>query len=845
MKDYFDIAENLLQKYGWNCLFLLILLFIVFNPDKTKEIVSWIWYPLGNFFKFARKRYVKYQLDGACSRALKNIAKELPEFKIPVFRIKWIKEDNYGETLKDGEAIVNLKFSHNQTRNIINATSVYVRDIFLKQTKPYISENLKEAIDLSIIKNILLKISSDNRNIMSDFYEDSREKFAQYINECDKLEQIDDAGLFSRILIRELDSFGNKLAGRIPNQNYQDEADQFTDYLYNISIRDIDENTKLQFEYPIIKVGVLLVAKSETYINYGLVPYLRRIKLGFARGIDTFYLLAREDKVDILKKVVIELLGTGNFQIINKPQTYRDRQNRISICYCIRIDADSAISKSYQEVKDSINSLEELCAVVTHVRQDKIIVDLNGVEGFISSHNFSKNNTQINPYDYFRENILINVRPLEINPDGVVEFTLVNTSSDPYNILHSDFSIGKIIEAKVSYVEDDFVKFEIPNSLTKAIAFRRDLTYSRFLLLHTKFTIGSIWSFMIKEIDYNTNELILRLNDLSDPWRNENIRKHTIVNFTICKRERTVFVGEIREGLTAILPYKYLSWKDADIEKLKHDFLLGQTYPCTVIDIDFSEKLICLSYREKEKNPYELYTSKYKGNEIDCVFNHKDEKGWYGLTDNKLSVFLPKGETSRGDKLYKIWMNTKQKVYVKDIGKRLDVIIVSVKPYIPYPLQDFRDKYNNNQKINNLTIVDVAPECVKLKFHDNKQTYDAILFKSEITSQIFIKDCRDLFHIGDIIPSLYIKDINLEKNIIILSLKQILQDNEIYLSEASYDTSYKALVLGKQIGNSYIAIIKDIWVEAILESNKSLLPGEIVPVRAIRLCDPAEFILDQ
>ena len=116
---------------------------------------------------------------------------------------------------------------------------------------------------------------------------------------------------------------------------------------------------------------------------------------------------------------------------------------------------------------------------------------------------------------------------------------------------------------------------------------------------------------------------------------------------------------------------------------------------------------------------------------------------------------MPKGETSRGDKLYKIWMNTKQKVYVKDIGKRLDVIIVSVKPYIPYPLQDFRDKYNNNQKINNLTIVDVAPECVKLKYHDNKQTYDAILFKSEITSQIFIKDCRDLFHIGDIIPSLY------------------------------------------------------------------------------------------
>ena len=93
-------------------------------------------------------------------------------------------------------------------------------------------------------------------------------------------------------------------------------------------------------------------------------------------------------------------------------------------------------------------------------------------------------------------------------------------------------------------------------------------------------------------------------------------------------------------------------------------------------------------------------------------------------------------------------------------------------------------------------------------------------------------------------PLLCIKEINLEKNSILLSLKQILQENAPSLSEASYDVSYEALVLGRKYGNNYIVVIKDLWVEAILESHNLLQSGDIVRVRAIRLSPPAEFILD-
>ena len=51
-------------------------------------------------------------------------------------------------------------------------------------------------------------------------------------------------------------------------------------------------------------------------------------------------------------------------------------------------------------------------------------------------------------------------------------------------------------------------------------------------------------------------------------------------------------------------------------------------------------------------------------------------------------------------------------------------------------------------------------------------------------------------------------------------------------------------MLGRKYGNNYIVVIKDLWVEAILESHNLLQSGDIVRVRAIRLSPPAEFILD-
>lgn len=155
----------------------------------------------------------------------------------------------------------------------------------------------------------------------------------------------------------------------------------------------------------ILKVGVLLVAKKDTYYQHGLHPYLRRIKLGLARGIKTFYLLAREDKVEILESVAKELLLTGNFILINNPRSFSDSYNREVICYCLRIDTESSLTSTYREISLALDSKDKMQGVVTKLREDGLKVDVNGVEGFVQIRNLSASKIS-DIRKYFKEKCL-------------------------------------------------------------------------------------------------------------------------------------------------------------------------------------------------------------------------------------------------------------------------------------------------------------------------------------------------------------------------------------------------------------------------------------------------------
>ncbi len=84
----------------------------------------------------------------------------------------------------------------------------------------------------------------------------------------------------------------------------------------------------------------------------------------------------------------------------------------------------------------------------------------------------------------------------------------------PNNLINANFEIGRTISAKVKYCDDDFVKFDVGHEKIEGISFRKDLTYSRFSLLHKQYELGTEHDFIVKNNDFENNTIYLRLKQL-------------------------------------------------------------------------------------------------------------------------------------------------------------------------------------------------------------------------------------------------------------------------------------------------------------------------------------------
>lgn len=217
--------------------------------------------------------------------------------------IEWVGKDESGKVRYDASrAIVMLRFDKDMTQNVINATTAYVRQSLLPTSKPFMDNEIAKAIDFVVIRKFLLN-TPQSRVAVSSFTNDNSLEIQKYQETFNQVNTTDDYGLLSRILLREYALWGNNIVTELPNEEHRKESREILNFVYNIASREFDDPTPLQYIRKNIKIAVLLVAKTETFEEAGVKPYIRRIREGFANGINTFYLLARGEKISILNKV--------------------------------------------------------------------------------------------------------------------------------------------------------------------------------------------------------------------------------------------------------------------------------------------------------------------------------------------------------------------------------------------------------------------------------------------------------------------------------------------------------------------------------------------------------------
>ena len=799
---------------------------IIKQYDNVRKIFSDLLSFCAATLGWFKSKSAQLSVETVCQQTINELNSIVPELNMPKCALKWVKKDEHGNVvLNPGEAIVLLKYNKDNCQNIINTTSLYVKRTLLPNSKPYMDEGVKKAIDFSVIRSFL-NHSELNNFLLPQYIEDNKEDINKNRETFDKITKIEKEGLFSRVLLREYALWGNKIATEIPNDKHKEESNGLMDFIYNIASREYDELTPLTCISNNVKVAVLLVAKYETYFEKGIDPYVRRIKEGFSKGITTFYLLARNEKIDILNDVYGKLIASGNYELQNGPKVYKDELGRNNICYCIEVKKNSDFAKAYSEVEEAIREQKTIEVNITNVFSDTIQGLYNGIDVKIPFAEISTI-SDLKLKNYYSEGMTILAMPLSVEAGGTIRASLLSTPSDPKSLVDNKFAIHSQVVAIVEHADDDFIRLRIKDSDQQAVAFRRDLTYSRFGFLHQLFPVGSELFCTVKEIDYVSNVLILGKMPLDDPWNSIKYKKGEVLQCTICNIKDTCFETELPGDYYAILPFSELTWIDSRINELKKTIKRNSVQTVKIKNVEAHRRVIILSMKSGVSD-YQSYYESIKNNDCQtqCVINEITAYGIVGTVNKELRVFIPLSECHIGDSSFKCKIGKSYKIKIIKVNEDCRSLIGSFKPFITPPLQSFAKVFKPGHVFKDLKMTGKFESGVSFNIKYSKKEVKAVLFNSEVSDLCKVNGIDRLFESGYTCP-LCIKEINQEKNSVILSLKEITMRNRDEINRINYGDVYYGRIIGKKSGK-YVVLIEDVWTDTFLESEKTLSVGDRV-----------------
>lgn len=806
-----------------------LVLFVVlkyYNTVRTiiKDIVSTLAASIGWF----KSTTTKLSIETNGTKAIEKLNRTVPELDLPELSIEWVKSDDDGKIrLEPGKAIVLLKYNKDNTQNIINTTAAYVHKTLLQNSKPYMDKGIHTAIDFSIIREFLNSTPQKNY-IVTQYVESCSDVIDSYEDYFDKVVKIEDEGLLTRVLIREYAIWGNKLAGKISTKENVLESKHFLDFIFNIATREFDELTPLVYNNGSIKVAILLVAKYDTYAEKGIEPYVRRIREGFANGINTFYLLARNEKIDILNQVYGQIISSGNYNLLNGPEVYKDNVGRDNICYCIEVKSDADLAKSYAYIKECIDDEKTIEAIVTKVFKDTIKCEYDGIT-FIIPRKEITDSLDLRLKNYYTSGMAIEVIPQKVIDKGEVLCSILGTKSDPKGLFNNQYEVGSVVSAIVEGAEDDFINLRISDSTQQCVAYRRDLTYSRFDYLHILFPVGKVCNFVIKDIDYIYNKLILSFPEKVNPWEKFTLKQDDKVEFEVLNIKETCIETELDGGLFAILPYSELSWLESTIEEKKHSIKRLSKLSGRIKKIITKDNLIILTCKENI-SPYETYFESVKDTDaINMIVDSQNAYGILGTVANKYKIFVPNGEAFFDSKRYKIKNGSYRKVKVLKIDDRKSSLIGTFKPFIKHPLSIFLKEFHEGQVLSHLKYLRSTNYGAYFEItYANTKHSEALLLNKEVSNWCYINNLDMIFDKGFSCP-LVLKEINLKKNVILLSLKELTKQNVSRVETIKLGDERSGIVLGSNY-NKYSVLLVNMWIEIPVESEKRLKNGEMIKV---------------
>lgn len=751
-----EVIAKILVYFGITVSTLTVaVILVLLLYDKAKIIFSDLLRLFGGISKFVRKKSIETEIEGTINLFSKDFNSEMTTPFLPACDVKWVTGENQESIIQPGKAIIRLSFSRDDhDLNFYNATYSFIRAALLHRTKPFLNETTSKAIDLLATK-ILLKHGRRTGGLVvfnNKFREESQDCKDIYF----RMEETDEKGLFRRILLQEYYFLGEALGEKTPKEQYEAEADQFFEWLYQLSTRETEEKSTLAFEGEHVKVGVILVASDETYKRFGKKPYLRRADTYAANDFRSIYVLSRgQTKGRIVKEIVSKLVATGGYENLTKrPDIVRKKFNEPPLfitCIALKCNPTAVIQQAWELLRRDFEAQKQVTVTIIEVAPDHVRVNAYGLSIEISNPHMSAI-TIPDAQKYFEldQELLVNI--LTFEPEkNVVRLSNVDTETDPKKL------IDRLAPQKGVPVKCIVTRILTSNGLDTGLIVningkdidgfipRSKATYSRFISLSEKYPIGSSIMAVPNNFDFEHGNFICEIEKLEVPWLlAASYREGMHVRAIIRQISEKYITCELKEGLEGRVYVEEVSWDSVEnnMNKIK-TFKVGEVIDVVVFKLDFNRKSLTLSIKRLTESPVLSYFNTNRDKIVAATVSSTFPTHATVTLNSEIKGYLHVSEVLWGycqNISDHIVMNQQIHVRLLEYNPNFDSITVSVKRCVPNYFQEFKMQAKPGDVVRGcVEYFNIDKIGIRINFGSNLSVIGYV-HKSELSHLVFIDE---------------------------------------------------------------------------------------------------------
>lgn len=757
-----ELLELIAKALGVSVAVVLLALVLLVYP-QVRAVLGDMIRLFGFMGRWVRRASLAAEMEGSINSFTKDFNLNATDEILPECRVSWVNGDNYAKTLTSGCVVVRVSFGSEHDTNLYNAAATFVKHSLLPRAKAHLTCETATALDLILIRNIVTRIKRSALRIFNEAFNNHAEptRVVYY-----KLEEVDREGLLNRILIPEYQYFGELVNDRAPRPESGREADEFLNWLHQLATREHDERTLLHFARAHFRVGVILIAREETYTKHGLEPYLRRAATYASDGYRSVYLLSRgQRRGSTAKKIAKRLCEIGGFEAqLKNPDVRIGDPDAGDVITCIPLTVDhvALVQIAWERVEQARTAGNVVVASVVVVDRDGIDVDVYGLRVRVENPHLAGMEIP-DAIRYFRRGDELQVKVVEVDQAAAhLIVSNVGSETDP-KVIVDTFSgqaaetvIGTIVGYSTIDGLETGLRIGFDETPTQGYITRTRASRSRFTLLRDKYPLGVRINVKVLGFKKEYNTWTCEVANLPDPWDSvTELRPSELCEVVIREVAERFVVGEVSEGVEGFVYPDEIAWGGEEERRQRIEALMpGEACPSRVLYFDRTNHDLRLSLKRVSLSPQERFFSEIKGKTVEVeVLKIKASGAVVRFQGSDQEGFLPVRELTWGycDSVERV-AGVNEVVAVKAIEYRedLDSIVVSAKAARPNDYEDLRSRSTVGGTVRgkvwafgkDLAFVDIAI---------NGTTAAGYVHQSEVSNRQFVTPelFRELIQKGD------------------------------------------------------------------------------------------------